>query len=122
MGLKATIATGVATAFASMDDLVTTGLVLERVSSRVYDPNTLQTDDVIVNDSFSGLFTGYKQSEVDDVHILKEDQKLLVEAVELTAAPLTDDTVVNGTERWDVVSVDTPPGESLYILQIRKNK
>ncbi len=120
MSLQDTINAGVAQAFstaASLDNSVACTLI--RVTNSEYDPDTMRPYNTTENDTFTGILVRYKRREIDGKSIKREDQKLLIQASELTLPPELEDEVQIAGVRWDIKDVQTP-NSAIHICQIRK--
>ncbi len=116
MSLQDTINAGVAQAFsaaASLDNSVACTLI--RVTNSEYDPDTMRPYNTTENDAFTGILVRYKRKEIDGKSIKHEDQKLLIQASELTLPPELEDEVQIAGVRWDIKDVKTPNSAILHL-------
>ena len=71
----------------------------------------------------SGLFTAFKENQIDGSTIRRGDQHLLIAAEGLEVVPTTALQVIDGEQVWQVQDVEAvQPGDSviLYKLQVRR--
>lgn len=95
-------------------------VTLRRAGDIVYDPATDTMTSSQTDTSVKGVFTSFKQSEIDGTLILRGDKKLLLAA---GIEPQGNDVIVDGTTQYRVVEImAVHPGDTviLYTLQVRK--
>jgi hypothetical protein len=122
MGLRADIQGAVTTAFEALGDLTETGTVVETPHSSSYDPVTdIQTVATVEHAVEKALLTSFKEEETDGKAVRSTDVKVLISATELgTYRPTSNDTYVDSNAQvYSIENVMTPPGTSLWILQVR---
>ena len=78
--------------------------------------NTVGSNSTIINYSGRGVFSSYREIEVDNESIMANDVKLTALQSEVTNTPKLDD-VVNG---YQVVAVNQDPASITYTIQLRK--
>lgn len=69
------------------------------------------------------LFTEYKTKDIDGEVIQRGDKKLLIAASSLSSAPTTETQIVDGSDVYSVIGVETvEPGDTaiLYKVQVRR--
>lgn len=124
MSLKATIASGVLQAFTAAQDLVSLGTYSTRGTSiPVYDP----VNDTYVSSSANTvtnvrmLRTSLTDEEREASSVTVSDAKVLIPAVDLPGVrPSETDTIQLDGVGYNVLSVKTVPGDSLWILFVRE--
>ena len=124
MGLRATVAGAVKTAFAAIDDIP------ETATYRYYhsgDPSYQPEQGYVFNPktdySLTMLFTKFNEREVDNQAVLYTDMKCIIQATEFTdnsIAPKGADLIIKDSENWEIKSIYLDPTESVYILQLRR--
>ena len=78
--------------------------------------NTVGSNSTIINYSGRGVFSSYKEIEVDNESIMANDVKLTALQSEINTRPQLDD-VING---YQVVAVNQDPASVTYTIQLRK--
>ena len=78
--------------------------------------NTVGSNSTIINYSGRGVFSSYKEIEIDNESILANDVRLTALQSEVTTRPQLDD-VING---YQVVAVNQDPSSTIWNLQLRK--
>lgn len=78
--------------------------------------NTVGSNSTIINYSGRGVFSSYKEIEIDNESILANDVRLTALQSEVTTRPQLDD-VING---YQVVAVNQDPSSTIWTLQLRK--
>ena len=78
--------------------------------------NTVGSNSTIINYSGRGVFSSYKEIEVDNDSIKMNDVKLIVLQSEISKTPHLDD-VING---YSVISILSDPADVTFIIQLRK--
>lgn len=122
MTLKATIASGVETAFAAAEDLVSLGTYTVRRGTSVYDPAT---------DSYTGvgpttygnvrmIRTALTDSEREASSVTVSDVKVLIPARDLPVRPNETDVFTLDGVGYNVISLKAVPGDSLWIVFARE--
>lgn len=66
-----------------------------------------------------GVFTNFRDEEVDGTSILTDDRKLLLQAVDLEREPEVSDTVDDTVQVINVRKMQSGPTVIAYILQTR---
>lgn len=121
MALKALLEGLVQTAIATTDDLRTT-FDYHSVTVGTYDPATdaLSSTEVVVS-GVQAVGARLTESENDFVPADANMQKMIIAALDLPGVtPKTDDYLMIGSEKWEVMKNMGVPGDSVYILKIRK--
>ena len=78
--------------------------------------NTVGSNSTTINYSGRGVFSSYKEIEVDNESIQMNDVKLIALQSEVTTRPQLDD-VING---YQVVAVGQDPAAVTFNIQLRK--
>jgi len=122
MGLSATIASAVSSAFTSLGDLARTVTYQHRTTAdeNRYNASTGTVTDASTSISISAVLLRYKSSQIDQVAILATDQKLIFIASQITFEPSLNDYILIDGEIWDIVNKSKDPSGAIWILQIRK--
>ena len=122
MDLKDVVEQGVETAFDALKDFVVLGTYLARGSEPVYDPDSdsvtytpLEFHDVRM------VRTSASREEREASSITVGDVKILIPAADLPGyTPKETDTIIYGTEHYNVLAIKAVPGDSLHIIMARK--
>ena len=78
--------------------------------------NTVGSNSTIINYSGRGVFSSYRDIEVDNDSIKMNDVKLIVLQSEISKTPHLDD-VING---YSVISILSDPADVTFTIQLRK--
>lgn len=119
MGLRTDIQTDVASALDTDLLDVTTAITYRQVSS-TYTPVTGNVD-VNTDESSRAVFYQISQSLVDNEAILSSDKTALILQNELTATPVINDTIIDGTDSYKVVRILNDPADATWELVVRLN-
>lgn len=124
MGLKNTIQGLVTTAFDVVGDLKTGVNFHFLISDGTYDPVAdTETSTVATVTNVQVIFSNFDFNELDSSVIVETDMKMLVDASKLqgnTFSPTNTATEVVSAKKWNVIKILSPPGNSIYILHVRK--
>lgn len=128
MGLKATIASAVATAFTALGD-IPTSVTYRQPGVTSYNATTGAYVATPVDTAVTAILVEYTQSEVKagtvsasgSESILASDRKAIVQAVDLNGVTLSlaDRLVISGV-LWDVIDFSTDPADATHTFQIRR--
>lgn len=122
MNLKETVAAGVETAFSAARDFVSLGTYTHRTSAPAYDPATdiLTAGETTVS-GVRMLRTSITAEEREASPLTVEDVKVLIPARDLPGfkPSETDYFELDGTD-YNVLTLKTVPGDSLWIIFARK--
>jgi len=120
MGYRALVKDLVEQTFTGIGDLAETATFHRVTSDGTYNPSTGTTTDTITNVTLPKVVLAkYKKAETDGETIRETDQKVLIPYNDLTTKPETVDYLTINGVRWEIVSVEGVPGDSLWILQAR---
>lgn len=124
MGFKGTIQSLVTTAFDIVGDLKTPVDVTYIVGIGAYNPvSDTESKVTASSSSIQVIFTNFDFNEVDSSVIVETDMKILVDASKLGGnVPKVTDVFLEVSKNieWNVMRVKTVPGNSLYIVHVRK--
>lgn len=99
-------------------------VILRRNNEGTYDADTDTFTGTDVTDvNLIALFTEFKQTEIDGRMIVRGDKKVLIAASSLASPPESNDIIIDGTDHYKVIPIDTiRPGDTpiIYKLQVRK--
>src|SRR6056297_3628561 len=121
MGLRTTIATATAAAFAATGDIPVSCSINRETGGSGYDPvdETWETEPSSATYTVQGILTAYRQSLVDGTVIQQGDRRLVVRQAELGVEPVNGETItVDGTD-YTVVSWESDGVGAVYKLRIR---
>lgn len=117
--LRATVLSGVATAFTAIGDIAT-ALTIKRVTPGVYDQNTGKTGAPTTADhACAAVVSRYKQSEIDGTVVKATDHKVLVRQEALPISPTTTDRAVIGGQTYAILDVRSDAASATWTLQVR---
>lgn len=88
-----------------------------------FDPATGLATMAYRDEMVMGLFGRFAEEQIDGTQVRRGDQRLLLAAQGLGAAPTTADAIIDGLDTWQVLHVETlRPGEVSLIhrLQVRR--
>jgi hypothetical protein len=124
MGLRATVAAAVKTAFTAIGDIPETATYRYYLSG---DPSYQPEEGYVFNPktdySLTMLFTKFNEREIDNQVVLSTDMKCIVEATEFSDNSITPkgaDLIIKDSENWEIKSIYLDPTESVYIFQLRR--
>lgn len=89
----------------------------------VYTPSTDSFSNASTDTTIFGVFTDYSQNEVNDTLIMAGDKLVIVSALDFTTPPKLNDFVIDGSDYYKVLSIETVKPASIaiiYKLQVRK--
>lgn len=116
MGLKATIATAVATAFQAVGD-VKRDVTFVQVVLGAYDPESDTYDETKVETTFEAIAVKPTSVEIEWYPQANRGAlKLLVKAADVPSKPTLEDYFLIDTVQWEVVRVNATPDGSLFIV------
>jgi hypothetical protein len=117
--MKQLVADMVTLAFNTIGDLKDTAVYRRKIPS-TYDPATDSMTNPTTLTSILGVFARFKANEINSSVITLTDAKFLFPAVAITFEPKTHDEIVLKGKTWNVHSVLSVPGDSLYKLHLRE--
>ena len=113
-----------ATTLAQIADKGRTVTVRSPGVTQAYNPaNDTYTAGTDVDVTAKALFTKFSSKDIAGDVIRATDSRVLIAASALSAAPDTDDKIIDNSTHYNVINVETvKPGDTaiLYILQVRK--
>jgi len=121
MGLRATLAKAVASAFTAIGD-IPESCTYRRTSSAY---NTSTGTNVVTNTDYTiakAVFLAYESMEIDKVTILASDQKFLIQASSLPVASVniaTDQIIDSSGKIFNILRISKDPAEATIKLQLR---
>jgi hypothetical protein len=120
MGLKATIASAVASGFAALGDLQETVTYNVYSTSSTYNPTTGTVTRTETQYSVAGLFLDYKKRDIDGQQIKPLDNQFMIQQAVLPVAPTLQDRIVRSTgKEYEVISIEQDPATATWTLQVR---
>ena len=120
MGLKDLVANAVKGAIAATDDLADTVTFIKH-GGNTYDPETgTNVEGTTSYPGIKAVMPRFSADEKDDQVIMLTDSKCLIAALDLPVVPDTNDELISPKGKWDVIRLMGVPGDSLYILHVRK--
>ncbi len=67
------------------------------------------------------IFETFSLNQVDGVNIQAKDKRILVPSKNISGiVPTVNDQVVDGTDTWNILNIETDPAEAVWTLQGRK--
>ena len=120
MGLKATIASAVGSAFTALDDIPES--VTYRRTTVGYNPQTGDDTPTDADITVDVVFTRYQQFEVDRVMILSTDVKAIVQQSDMgVVVPASDtDSVIRANgQTFNVLRFSEDPAAATFSMQLR---
>jgi len=123
MGLKNVISSAASAAFSAVGDFSEDFILLKRIKN-VHDTNVLKSIITTQNIEFKGIITDYSAREVDGRTILTFDRKIIALGKNFNGtAPQIDEEIIGpDNKHYDIKSVTSVPGNSIYELQVRPNE
>lgn len=89
-------------------------------ASTTYDPATgIFTEPAEQNQSISGIFTSYKTEDIDNITIHANDRKFMIPFSDIDFTPEERDYLVQGTNKFEIISISKDPADAEYIFQLR---
>jgi hypothetical protein len=120
MALKNTIIDLVSEAMVLLDDLPETA-TYSSVIMGTYNVTTGTMSKTLTSRTFSAVKANFSVSEMDESIIPSTDAKLIVAAKDFgVGEPSINDTVTIGTRNWNVENYKGVPGDSVWLIHIRK--
>ena len=120
MGLKDTLIKAVKTASEATGDL-RTSVVYHRVTGiGNYDPSLGVSPLTKTTHSITIPLVRTKEKEFDSESADKNAQKAIIPYDDLEFTPSADDYLMIDSEKWEIMDVMRVPGDSVFILMIRK--
>ena len=119
MGLKSLIQSATATAFTVLDDLPVTGSAKYK-STKVFDVNTQTNNWVYASDTCSIIQYDFTAQEKLIEGVSEHDNKFLIQRSELTQAIENYESIVVGSQTWDIESILLKESsESIVVFHMR---
>lgn len=124
MGFRGDISKLVASAFEIVGDLKEKISVTYVVSGGPYNPTTdaMNNSETTIS-GIGAVFTQFTMAEIDSSVVVTTDVKVLIPALSLSGiVPKENDYLINDTsfERFDIMNVKRVPGDSLFIIHVRR--
>ena len=121
MAFNALVKDLVSTAFTIVDDLGEK-ITFQKHVGQTYDIDTgLPTEDLTTFLNIPAVMARFTERELDETVNVLTDVKCLIPAKDLAAIVDKDDEIIRPDgSSWDVIKVMGVPGDSLWMLQIRK--
>lgn len=122
MDLREVVTAGVETAFSVAADFVVTGTYYARGSDPVYDPDadTITFTPLTFN-NVRMIRTSISREEREATAVTISDVKILIPSTDLPGHyPQETDEMEYGGVRYNVLTIKSVPGDSLFILMARK--
>jgi hypothetical protein len=121
MGLDTVFKSAVTVAFSIFKDVAITCKYSSAATTKTYTPTTGVVGGFpTVYPELKFIFTSYKQSEIDDTHILKTDIKGLLPVSDLYPTPKVNDSITTAAEVvYGVQNISTDPVTAMWIFQLR---
>jgi len=122
MPFKTLVKDLVSEAIVIIDDLTDkTATYISVTGTTPYDPITDTQTEVSSSQVLPIVFSRFKMEEVDESVIVQTDMKALISVKDLTATPEISDRITDSAGViWNVQKKMGVPGDSLWILHIRK--
>lgn len=122
MSLLATTRAGVETAFTVAEEYVVRGTYYHVAAARDYDPvtdsMTSGQDLTTPNVRMMRVSVTTEEREASPLSVM--DVKILIPGADLPRDPQESDTLLHGTENYNVTKIKPVPGNVLWILMCRK--
>ncbi len=120
MGMKEAFQNAAVAAFSAAGN-IKTSVTYHSTGTNAYNTSTGAMTETGGQDlSVSVMFTNYEQEEIDGDVILTTDQKALIPTLNLSVTPKITDTIIAGSETWQVQGKKTDPAEAMWEIQLRK--
>lgn len=111
------------TALTQIDEFGRT-VVFRSVDQGTFDASTnSRTGNSVTNTNVKAVITDYRERQINDETIRRGDKRVMIAGAALSSAPETNDIIVDGSEVYRIINVETiQPGDTvlLYKLQVRK--
>lgn len=122
MGLSDAITGAIPGIFTAISDLMTSVTYRRNVSgnSDNYDPTTGKVIDSATTIELAGLPYDYASREINNTTIRVTDKKMLIQHASLGFEPNVNDELEIAGITWHIVSKQSDPTGSIWILQIRR--
>lgn len=124
MGLRATVAAAVKTAFAAAGDIPENATYRYfKAENPPYQPEEGYVFNPYEDFTLEMLFVAYTEKEIDDRTILRTDMRCLVAATEFSDSSITpkiNDRIIRNSEAWEIRNIIPDPTESIYSFQLRR--
>jgi hypothetical protein len=118
MGLRATIAGAVDSAFKALGD-IPQNVTFRRIS-KTYSPTTGTWTDTNSDSTVQAVLTSYAGYEIDKVVVLVSDRKLIAKQSSFSVVPnVTSDRILVGSTVFNIIRVVQDPAGATYTLQLR---
>jgi hypothetical protein len=106
-----------------VDDLANK-VTLVKYTGQTYDPRTGPVDTYVEYPGLNCVMPKFTAEEKDDEVVILTDKKGLIARADLPAGVEIEqnDEIRDGTVLWDVKRILSVPGDSLYILHLRKKR
>ncbi len=111
----------VSSAIAAVGDLATTVEYYSLEDDPVYNVSTDTITAVSTMITVKAVLVRYSRWEIQNQVARSTDQKALISALDLGRAPRDNDYILIGGRRWNVIRIQTVPGDGLYMLQLRES-
>jgi len=111
----------VSSAIAAVGDLATTVDYYSVDDDPVYNVSTDTMTIVSTLISVRAVLVRYSRWEIQNQVARSTDQKALISALDLGVTPRDNDYVMINSRRWNVIRIQTVPGDGLYMLQLRES-
>ena len=126
MGLRSDIQTAVSEAFSGALLDVVVPFTLVKTTDGAYNVTDDNRTPVEVKYVSKGIFSSFAASKIDGINIKSEDESVVVNSSDLSAAPELDDVVLlsSGTEYIVINCIPVMGGGSIpiiYSMQVRKS-
>lgn len=124
MGLRDLVMKSVSDAIRLTDDLAEV-VTLVKHNGSVYDPAVGKpVESTSEYPGIRAVLPKFSSQEKDDEVVILTDRKCLIAAYDLPAGvvPSENDEIVTPTATWDIRRILGVPGDSLYILHVRKTR
>jgi len=120
MGLRSVFQEAAESIFDAFGDVAESATYTRVTGNPVYSPSTGTMSTPETSYTISVINTRFKSNEVDGIHVLNTDHKVLIPANDIAFTPgLHDHLTIDGV-RENVVNKRIDPAEALWILQVRK--
>lgn len=119
MGLRATFAAAVDSAFTALGDIPQSATY--RRTTTVYDPATGNNTSTNADTTITAIFTRFSELEIGrSAGLQVTDVKCLVRQASLAIIPSIQlDTVINGGKTYNLVNFNPDPAGAMYVIQLR---
>ena len=119
MGLRATFASAVASAFTALGDIPLSTTYRRTVTT--YVPSTGNNTSVDTDYTVSAVFTRFSELEIGrTVGLQVSDVKMIIQTASLAVTPnIQTDTVVTAAKTYNIVNYNPDPAGATYTFQLR---